>query len=51
MRTIRLPPAGEKRLALARTLWEQAQEKFETSYGADAAVDLRSALGRVVEAV
>jgi DNA-binding MarR family transcriptional regulator len=51
VRTIRLTPAGEKRLALARTLWLQAQEKFETSYGTGAAADLRSALTRVVEAV
>jgi DNA-binding MarR family transcriptional regulator len=51
VRTIRLTPAGEKRLALARTLWQRAQEEFETSYGAGAAADLRSALGRVVEAV
>lgn len=51
VRTIRLTPAGEKRLALARTLWQQAQETFETSYGMAAAADLRSALGRVVAAV
>jgi DNA-binding MarR family transcriptional regulator len=51
VRAIRLTPAGEKRLALARTLWLKAQEKFETSYGTGAAADLRSALGRVVGAV
>jgi DNA-binding MarR family transcriptional regulator len=51
VRTIRLTPAGEKRLALARTLWLKAQEKFEASYGTNAAADLRSALTRVVEAV
>ncbi len=51
VRTIRLTPIGERRLALARTLWLKAQETFEASYGANAAADLRSALGRVVEAV
>jgi DNA-binding MarR family transcriptional regulator len=51
VRTIRLTPSGEKRLALARTLWQQAQDKFEGSYGESAAAGLRWALGRVVEAV
>jgi DNA-binding MarR family transcriptional regulator len=51
VRTIRLTPSGEKRLALARTLWLKAQEEFEGRYGASAAAGLRWALGRVVEAV
>jgi len=51
VRTIRLTPSGEKRLALARTLWLKAQEEFETAYGVAAAAKLRSALTQVVEAV
>jgi len=48
VRTIRLTPAGEKRLVLARKQWQRAQDAFEKSYGANAAAELRSALTRVV---
>ena len=44
---LRLTKAGEKRLQQALTAWSHAQERFETSFGAKRAADLRAMLRAV----
>ncbi len=46
-RPLSLTKLGRARLRQARSLWQQAQEKFEAVFGGDQAVRLRSMLGRV----
>ncbi|MBR0798384.1 winged helix-turn-helix transcriptional regulator [Bradyrhizobium jicamae] len=43
-RLVRLTKRGEARLAETRTAWQQAQERFETAFGAKQAADLRQTL-------
>jgi DNA-binding MarR family transcriptional regulator len=44
---LRLTKAGEKRLQQALTAWSHAQERFETSFGAKRATELRAMLRAV----
>jgi DNA-binding MarR family transcriptional regulator len=50
-RVVQLTAAGRKKVQSAQPRWRQAQAHFESSYGAGAAADLRTALGRVVTEV
>jgi DNA-binding MarR family transcriptional regulator len=43
-RLVRLTKRGEARLAESHTAWEQAQERFETAFGARQAAELRRML-------
>jgi DNA-binding MarR family transcriptional regulator len=45
---LRLTKAGEKRLQQALAAWSQAQARFETSFGAKRAAELRTMLRAVV---
>jgi DNA-binding MarR family transcriptional regulator len=47
---VALTGAGAAKFKAAQTQWQRAQKEFETAYGADAALALRSALRRVVTA-
>jgi DNA-binding MarR family transcriptional regulator len=47
-RSLRLTATGEARLKAATTKWREAQKKFETTFGARDAAELRSVLERVV---
>jgi DNA-binding MarR family transcriptional regulator len=47
-RSLRLTPAGEARLKAAAAKWREAQKKFELTFGAQDAAQLRSVLQRVV---
>jgi DNA-binding MarR family transcriptional regulator len=42
-----LTEAGQTRLEAARTLWREAQARFETAFGAEAAAELRSVMARI----
>jgi DNA-binding MarR family transcriptional regulator len=44
---LRLTKAGERRLQQALTAWSHAQERFETSFGAKRAAELRTMLRAV----
>nr|QDF42503.1 winged helix-turn-helix transcriptional regulator [Bradyrhizobium symbiodeficiens] len=46
-RRVKLTPTGSARLDAARPLWREAQEKFETEFGAAAAAELRSVLAGI----
>lgn len=48
-RRLELSPAGRAKLEEARPRWRAAQKRFEGSYGADAAKELRTTMRRVVE--
>jgi DNA-binding MarR family transcriptional regulator len=45
---LHLTGAGERRLEAARRGWVKAQERFETTFGAERAADLRTLLRSVV---
>jgi DNA-binding MarR family transcriptional regulator len=45
---LHLTPAGNKRLQAARNMWSRAQERFEGTFGADRAAELRALLRSVV---
>lgn len=45
---LHLTKAGEKRLQAGREIWEQAQARFETRFGAKRAADFRDMLRAVV---
>ena len=47
-RSLRLTASGEARLKAAAAKWREAQRKFEMTFGARDAVELRSILERVV---
>ena len=47
-RSLRLTASGEARLKAAAAKWREAQRKFELTFGARDAVELRSILERVV---
>jgi len=47
-RSLRLTTSGEARLKAATAKWREAQRKFEMTFGARDAVELRSILERVV---
>jgi len=47
-RELVLTPAGDALFLRARPLWRSAQKRFERSFGADAARDLRATLRRLV---
>ncbi|WP_306225294.1 MarR family winged helix-turn-helix transcriptional regulator [Bosea beijingensis] len=47
-RSLRLTPAGETKLAAAAIRWREAQAEFETSFGTQAAAELRDTLRQVV---
>ena len=47
-RSLRLTAAGEARLNAATAQWREAQKKFELTFGAQDAAQLRSVLQRVV---
>ena len=47
-RSLRLTATGEARLKAASPKWREAQKKFEMTFGARDAVELRSILQRVV---
>ena len=47
-RILRLTATGEARLKAATTKWREAQKKFEMTFGARDAAELRSVLERVV---
>jgi DNA-binding MarR family transcriptional regulator len=47
-RSLRLTPTGEARLKAASAKWRDAQKKFELTFGAQDAAQLRSVLERVV---
>ena len=42
-----LTEAGRAKLAEARVLWKQAQERFEAAFGADHAAELRATLAEI----
>jgi DNA-binding MarR family transcriptional regulator len=44
---VRLTKRGETRLADSETAWQQAQDRFETAFGAKQAADLRQTLDLV----
>ena len=46
-RLVRLTKRGEARLADSHIAWQQAQERFETAFGAKQAADLRQTLALV----
>ena len=46
-RRVKLTPTGSARLGAARPLWREAQEKFETEFGAAAAAELRNVLAGI----
>lgn len=46
-RRVMLTPTGSARLDAARPLWREAQEKFETEFGAAAAAELRNVLAGI----
>lgn len=48
-RRLELTAQGKAKLAESRPHWQRAQERFEASYGAPEATELRSTLRRVVE--
>lgn len=48
-RRLELSPAGKAKLEEARPHWRAAQKRFEGSYGATAAKELRTTMRRVVE--
>ena len=43
-RLVRLTRRGEATVAESRIAWQQAQDRFETAFGAKQATDLRQAL-------
>jgi DNA-binding MarR family transcriptional regulator len=47
-RSLRLTTTGEARLKAATAKWREAQKKFEKTFGAQDAAELRSVLQRVV---
>jgi DNA-binding MarR family transcriptional regulator len=47
-RSLRLTPTGEARLKAATAKWREAQKKFELTFGAQDAAQLRNVLQRVV---
>lgn len=46
-RRITLTAAGRRKLAQSKALWVQAQQRFETAYGAQKAANLRKLLGEI----
>lgn len=48
-RRLDLTAQGKAKLEESRPFWRSAQERFEASYGASSAKELRSALRRVVD--
>jgi len=46
-RLIALTPAGAALMAQARTLWQEAERRFQTAFGADESLALRTALKQV----
>jgi DNA-binding MarR family transcriptional regulator len=46
-RHVVLTPLGQKKLIEARRLWEKAQQRFDHTYGTEAASDLRDTLLRI----
>ena len=49
-RALKLTAKGVKRVSVAREGWKQAQQRFETAYGAQRAAELRRLLDAAVEA-
>jgi len=50
-KSLKLTPAGRKKLTQGMPYWEAAQKEFETAFGAEQSADLRATLNKLVTVI